>query len=322
MEDLISYLSCPKCTHTLGIEGDDLVCEYCALTFPILENIPRFVPKENYAESFGLQWNHFTGTQLDSKVGTNRSETRFSNETLWTEDTLKGKLVLDAGCGAGRFSEIALKFGAALIAIDYSSAVNAAHKNLFGKNKLIVQGDLATLPISDNTFDYIYCIGVLQHTSNPEVIVKELIRCLNIDGELTLTFYENSSWHVKYYSKYLVRPITKRLPKKLLLRSIEKSSPVWFPLTSFLFSLPLPFSKILRFMIPIVNYVDFEYTSRENAMHEAILDTFDMLSPTYDKPIRKSEVQRWVSESGSDLVTLHSKPKVGTMRFKKLSNHL
>jgi SAM-dependent methyltransferase len=320
MADLISHLSCPKCRQTLGITGSELVCDFCTLIFPILENIPRFVPKENYAESFGLQWNHFTGTQLDSRVGTSRSEERFSNETLWGKDVLENRLILDAGCGAGRFSEIALKFGAALIAVDYSSAVNVAHKNLSAKNRLIVQGDLAALPISNDTFDYIYCIGVLQHTSNPQVIVKELIRCLKIDGELTLTFYENSSWHVKFYSKYLVRPITKRLPKQLLLKIIEKSAPVWFPLTSFLYSLPNPLSKILKFMIPIVNYVDFEYTTRQNAVSEAILDTFDMLSPTYDKPIKKSEVQKWVNESGSVLVSLNSKPKVGTMRFKKISN--
>jgi ubiquinone/menaquinone biosynthesis C-methylase UbiE len=277
------------------------------------------VPKENYAESFGLQWNHFTGTQLDSNIGTNRSEERFRDETLWTEDMLEGKLVLDAGCGAGRFSEIAMKFGAALVAVDYSSAVMAAQKNLPGINKLIVQGDLAILPISNETFDYIYCIGVLQHTSNPKVIVQELIRCLKVDGELTLSFYENSSWHVKWYSKYLIRPITKRLPKKPLLRIIEKTSYVWFPVTSFLFSLPSPFSKILRFIIPIANYVEFDYTTRQNAINEAILDTFDMLSPAYDKPIKKLEVAKWVDESGSVLESLHSKKEVGTMRFRKIN---
>jgi ubiquinone/menaquinone biosynthesis C-methylase UbiE/uncharacterized protein YbaR (Trm112 family) len=319
MADLLSYLSCPNCRLPLVKTGSGLDCNSCSQTFPILDCVPRFVPKENYAESFGLQWNHFTGTQLDSNIGTNRSEERFRDETLWTEDMLEGKLVLDAGCGAGRFSEIAMKFGAALVAVDYSSAVMAAQKNLPGINKLIVQGDLAILPISNETFDYIYCIGVLQHTSNPKVIVQELIRCLKVDGELTLSFYENSSWHVKWYSKYLIRPITKRLPKKPLLRIIEKTSYVWFPVTSFLFSLPSPFSKILRFIIPIANYVEFDYTTRQNAINEAILDTFDMLSPAYDKPIKKLEVAKWVDESGSVLESLHSKKEVGTMRFRKIN---
>jgi 2-polyprenyl-3-methyl-5-hydroxy-6-metoxy-1,4-benzoquinol methylase len=296
-----------------------MTCPNCSKVFAVVNEIPRFVPKENYAESFGLQWNRFASTQIDSKVGTTRSEVRFREETLWGEKDLTGKLVLDAGCGSGRFSEIALKLGASLIAVDYSSAVEASKQNLSAPDKLIIQGDLAALPILNQTFDFIYCIGVLQHTSEPAKIVKELLRCLKIDGEITLTFYENSSWHVLWYSKYLVRPLTKRLPKALLLKVIEKTSPLWFPLTSFLFSLPENLSRSFRFVIPIANYVEYKYTNPKIARDEAILDTFDMLSPSYDKPIKKSEIQSWIKESGIGIEVLPEKPVHGTMRFKRVS---
>jgi 2-polyprenyl-3-methyl-5-hydroxy-6-metoxy-1,4-benzoquinol methylase len=319
MPSLISCLYCPSCNHGLKDSGSNLICSICSKSYPVVDGIPRFVPKENYAESFGLQWNRFASTQIDSKVGTNRSEVRFREETQWDERNLTGKLVLDAGCGSGRFSEIALKLGASLIAVDYSSAVEASKQNLSASDKLIVQGDLAELPILDQTFDYIYCIGVLQHTSEPSIIVKELLRCLKIGGEITLTFYENSSWHVLWYSKYLVRPLTKRLPKALLLKIIEKSSSVWFPLTRFLFSLPGNLSRGFRFLIPIANYVEFKYTSPRIARDEAILDTFDMLSPSYDKPIKKSEIESWISESGIIMQALSIKPMRGTMRFKRVS---
>ena len=285
----------------------------------MVDEIPRFVPKENYAESFGLQWNRFASTQIDSKVGTNRSEVRFREETQWDERNLTGKLVLDAGCGSGRFSEIALKLGASLIAVDYSSAVEASKRNLSAPDKLIVQGNLAALPILDQTFDFIYCIGVLQHTSEPARIVKELLRCLKVGGEITLTFYENSSWHVLWYSKYRIRPLTKRLPKTLLLKIIERTSSVWFPLTSFLFSLPGNLSRGFRFLIPIANYVEYKYTSPKIARDEAILDTFDMLSPSYDKPIKKSEIHSWVVDSGITMQALPEKPIYGNMRFKRIS---
>jgi 2-polyprenyl-3-methyl-5-hydroxy-6-metoxy-1,4-benzoquinol methylase len=252
-------------------------------------------------------------------VGTNRSEVRFREETQWDERNLTGKLVLDAGCGSGRFSEIALKLGASLIAVDYSSAVEAAKRNLSAPDKLIVQGDLAALPILDQTFDFIYCIGVLQHTSEPARIVKELLRCLKVGGEITLTFYENSSWHVLWYSKYRIRPLTKRLPKALLLKIIERTSSVWFPLTSFLFSLPGNLSRGFRFLIPIANYVEYKYTSPKIARDEAILDTFDMLSPSYDKPIKKSEIHSWVLDSGITMQALPEKPIYGNMRFKRIS---
>lgn len=319
MPSLKSCLSCPSCKLRLNDSGSDLTCPNCSKVFPVVGEIPRFVPKENYAESFGLQWNRFANTQIDSKVGTTRSEVRFREETLWGEKDLAGKLVLDAGCGSGRFSEIALKLGASLIAVDYSSAVEASKQNLSAPDKLIIQGDLAALPILNQTFDFIYCIGVLQHTSEPAKIVKELLRCLKIDGEITLTFYEDSSWHVLWYSKYLVRPLTKRLPKALLLKIIERTSSVWFPLTSFLFSLPGNLSRGFRFLIPIANYVEYKYTSPKIARDEAILDTFDMLSPSYDKPIKKSEIHSWVLDSGITMQALPEKPIYGNMRFKRIS---
>lgn len=319
MPSLISCLSCPSCKHRLNNSGSELTCPNCSKGFPVVGEIPRFVPKENYAESFGLQWNRFANTQIDSKVGTNRSEIRFREETLWDERDLNGKLVLDAGCGSGRFSEIALKLGASLIAVDYSSAVEASKQNLSAPDKLIVQGDLAALPILDQTFDFIYCIGVLQHTSEPARIVKELLRCLKVGGEITLTFYENSSWHVLWYSKYVVRPFTKRLPKAILLKVIEKTSPIWFPLTSFLFSLPGNLSRGFRFLIPVANYVEYKYANPKIARDEAILDTFDMLSPSYDKPIKKSEIHSWVTDSGITMQALPEKPIHGTMRFKRVS---
>lgn len=318
MSELQFFLACPICKLPLHAAGDNLDCRECLDTFPIVDGIPRFVPIHNYSESFGLQWNRFSSTQIDSKVGTNRSETRFREETLWSKDDLNGKLVLDAGCGSGRFSEIALRFGAHLIAVDYSSAVKAAQNNLSSINSLIVQGDLATLPISDETFDYIYCIGVLQHTSNPNVITKELLRCLKVGGEITLTFYENSSWHVRFYSKYLIRPLTKRLPKALLLKLLEKTSIIWFPMTKVLFSLPPKFSRVLRYMIPIANYVEFDYIKQSIAKDEAILDTFDMLSPSYDKPIKKSEILSWIQNSEIEVAALEVAPRRGTMRFKRL----
>ena len=317
MSNLMAVLACPKCKGVLQPHGEILDCPSCAASFPVLRGIPRFVPQENYADSFGLQWNRFAKTQLDSAIGTDRSRDRFLDETLWDESQLAGKIVLDAGCGSGRFSEIALALGAQLIAIDYSSAVDAADKNLNAGSLLIAQGDLAELPIPNESLDFIYCIGVLQHTREPGKIVAELLRCLKPGGEITLTFYENSSWHVRLYAKYLIRPLTKRIPDRVLLTIIERSSVLWFPLTNFLFRLPHPFSRILRFMIPIANYVEFKYASIEAARAEAILDTFDMLSPSFDKPIKKSEILNWVSASKIKLTRLEVKSDPGTMRFRR-----
>ena len=310
-------IECLKCKSKLTSLDGQYRCEQCGLSYPVVNDVLRFVSVENYTGSFGFQWNRFEKTQIDSSIKTNRSESRFLDETLWDSNVLNGKYVLDAGCGAGRFSEVALKFGANLIAVDFSSAVDTAVKNLKSDSKLVIQSDLSYLPIKSNSLDYIFCIGVLQHTKDPESIVRELIRCLKPDGELTLTFYENSSWHVKLYSKYLIRPITKRIPSHLLLKLLIKTSVIWFPVTSWLFKLPQPISRVFRFVIPIANYVEYAYEGRESALSEAILDTFDMLSPAYDRPIKKSTILKWIQDAGIEMTQLAHHPLFGTMRFKK-----
>ena len=70
-------------------------------------------------------------------------------------------------------------------------------------------------------------------------------------------------------------------------------------------------------MIPIANYVEFEYANKEDAKDEAILDTFDMLSPAYDKPIRKNEIRSWISNSGVSVKELAVRPARGTLKYMK-----
>src|SRR5215212_3923260 len=95
---------------------------------PIVKNIPRFVPAENYASAFGRQWKMFRKTQLDSHTGTTISRDRLQRCLGGSISVVRGKTVLEAGCGAGRFTEILLKAGASVFACDLSSAVEANYE--------------------------------------------------------------------------------------------------------------------------------------------------------------------------------------------------
>ena len=67
--------------------------------------IPRFVvPDDDYCENFGFQWQEWRTLQIDRLSGHHLSEERFFRDSRWSADWLKGKLILDAGCGAGRFA--------------------------------------------------------------------------------------------------------------------------------------------------------------------------------------------------------------------------
>jgi uncharacterized protein YbaR (Trm112 family) len=101
---LLDILACPKCQSSLGLRQDEghgdraltglLTCEGCAATYAIRGGVPRFVDDGNYAASFGLQWNRFRTTQLDSTTGVGLSAERFYSETGWTREWLQGKLLL------------------------------------------------------------------------------------------------------------------------------------------------------------------------------------------------------------------------------------
>ena len=315
----LNLLMCPNCKNSFSdFSEETIVCNQCNRKFEIIRGVLTNSEVTHYSGSFGLQWNEFKRTQLDSFTGATRSMNRFIDETGWNQETLSGKFVLDAGCGAGRFAEVALRLGSKLVAVDASDASFAASENLQNRDAFFIKSDLSATPLRSGTFGYIFCIGVLQHTSHPRSIVQELLRLLSPNGEIVLTFYENRGLRTKLYSKYLIRPITTRIPSKTLLDIISKTSKMWFPITSLLFARPFPLGKFFSYMIPVANYVDVWYPTKELARQEAILDTFDMLSPQFDNPIKKSQIRSWIRESGQNLTELKTTVKNGTLKFKKL----
>lgn len=292
---LLDILACPKCksklrSSTLAEEMADgeLVCSACDISYPVKNGIPRFVPTDNYAASFGYQWNLFRKEQIDSFNGTTLSADRLWTETGWNSNQLSGKWVLDAGCGAGRFLDAASKSKGDIVGIDISSAIDAAKENLAGRENVhFVQASIYELPFREGTFDYCYCIGVIQHTPDRELSLKSIARILKPGGNLAVTIYPRKRW-TKLYSKYWIRPITKRVKKETLLRLIEGVMPIAFPITDVLFRTPV-LGKVFMFAIPVANYVHDKQLSRDQRYAWAILDTFDMLSPYYDQPMTEAE---------------------------------
>lgn len=116
-------LKCIRC-GTVGLRGESGAweCPRCGTKYPVVSGVPRFVPAEAYAGSFGFEWNTFSRTQLDSANGTTQSRDTFLEKTGWRLEELRGKAVLDAGCGMGRFAEVCAEAGADVYAIDLSTA--------------------------------------------------------------------------------------------------------------------------------------------------------------------------------------------------------
>jgi SAM-dependent methyltransferase/uncharacterized protein YbaR (Trm112 family) len=305
--ELLKLLCCPSCSGDLKvvkstesegeIETGILACTDCSAEFPVVNFVPRFVPPANYAGNFGFQWNRFSQTQLDSCSGVPISRERFLTQSGWDGDQLRGALVLDAGCGSGRFAEIALDLGATVVAVDYSSAIEACWRNLRGRrNFYAVQADIRHLPFRKASFDCIYSFGVLQHTPDPHTSFKGLPQCLKECGKIAVDVYR-LSWKCLLMPKYWLRPLTKRLPAPLLFRIVSTYVPVLLPVSSFVGRIPGVGGR-LRYLVPIANYTGVLPLSPEQLREWAILDTFDMLSPAYDLPQTGSTLRKWFGEAG------------------------
>jgi SAM-dependent methyltransferase len=294
--ELLAWLRCPACRSGYeavaarsgagGIEEGQLRCG-CAPAVPVRGGIPRFAGSDGYARSFSFEWQRHATTQLDSASGTGRSAAQFAARLDVPLEWLRGKLVLDAGCGSGRFAEVAVRYGATVIGADLSAAVDEAARNLRQHSRAHwLQADLARLPFAPETFDLIYSFGVLHHTPRAREAFEALVPLLKPGGRLSVFVYSSYNKGIVYSSKAW-RALTTRLPRRLLYGLCAASVPLYF-----LYRLPLlgPLGKML---LPISMEPDWRWRW---------LDTFDWYSPRYQSKHTHAEVCAWMQRKGLEMV--------------------
>jgi 2-polyprenyl-3-methyl-5-hydroxy-6-metoxy-1,4-benzoquinol methylase len=193
---MIDFIS-PKSRQKLSRRNNELVSP-SGESFPIVNEIPRFVQRSNYAQAFGLQWKAYAKTQLDSYSGTNLSGERVDRCLGSSKDSLRGKDVLEVGCGAGRFTELLVKGGGHVHSLDLSEAVEVNKENI-GEvpNYLVAQASVYDMPFPDEAFDVVFCLGVVQHTPSSEKTIAALWQKVKPGGLLVIDHYK---WRLGYYS--------------------------------------------------------------------------------------------------------------------------
>jgi SAM-dependent methyltransferase len=263
----------------------------------VIKGVPRFVPESNYADNFGMQWNRFAQTQLDSVSGHPITAKRFWAATGWDPAKLRGKWILDVGCGSGRFAEVASETGAQVVALDYSSAVDACAANLKARpNVHVVQGDIYSLPLAPQSFDYVYSLGVLQHTPDPAMAFSALPPMLTPGARLCVDVYERNLTGL-LHPKYFFRPVTRRVSAAKLLNALQASVPPLLALSRSLSAIPFV-GRLLARAIPVANYEGVLPLSAAQLREWALLDTFDWFAPRFDSPQTATTLRRWFEVAG------------------------
>jgi len=309
-------LACPEHHALLSLseQGEHYRCPN-GCEFPIHNGIPRFVPQSNYADSFGLQWNTFRRTQLDSYTRTTLSRDRLTRIAGGSLDVFRGKTILEAGCGAGRFTEVMLDAGATVFAADISSAVEANRANCGGSERYFVcQADITRLPVQSEQFDIVVCVGVIQHTPDPEKTMNALCSYVKPGGHLFIDHYPPnypvgtsrnilrrhllgcSSVEALQFCANLINWLwpLHRLMWKVFRESTLKHIPL----------MPKVRSVFLR-VSPIVDYHDAYLELGPDLLKTwALLDTHDTLTDVYKHLRSKEQITEFLTQIG--MIDVHA----------------
>jgi SAM-dependent methyltransferase len=290
---LIDWLRCPVCrarldpgTAAADVTDGTLICT-AGHTFPIVRGVPRFVQQDAYTSSFSYEWQRFRKTQLDSHTGRTDTRDRLQASLNFPLEELRGKRVLDAGCGMGRFAEIVHQYGGEYVGLDYSFAVDAAMRNVGHLPDVhLVQADIFQLPFADDVFDLVMSLGVLHHTPDPAKAFASLPRVLKPRGRLTVTLYDAGNKVYVMNSRFW-RRFSTRLPSRTLHGLSYAAAPLYY-----LWTLP-----VLGWLFRSVAFISLERDWRWR-----VLDTFDWYSPRYQSWHTHHEVFGWFKAGGLEQV--------------------
>ncbi len=266
---------------------------------PVKNGIPRFVGNENYASAFGEQWKKYRTIQLDSHIGEPISRTRmerYFGTELFSQ--LKGSTVLEAGCGAGRFTEVLLEEGAYVTSFDLSDAVDANVLNApIDDTHRIFQGDITAIPFKEQQYDFVVCLGVIQHTPNPEKTIEHLFQQVKPCGSLIIDHY---TYTLSYYTKTtgILRFFIKRLSPEKGMKVTEKITNIFFPLHKAVRKV-YPLQALLSRISPIHAYFFAHPNLKiEDQYQLSLLDTHDSLTDWYKHHRTKGQLSKFLEKIG------------------------
>lgn len=270
---------CPR--HGSVLTFTDLWTCPSGCDFPIVDVVSRFVPVDSYSSSFGVQWNHWPRTQLDSHSGVPVSRDRMW-ATLGDElfGRLEGATVLEVGAGAGRFTEVLLAEGATVYSVDLSTAIDANARNCPpSTSHVLAQADATNLPFASGQFDIVLALGMVQHTPRPEKTMRHLATHVAPGGWIVIDHYPKGLVH-RVRAAQAYRAVMKRMPPEKALARTMRMHEFWSPIHARTRS--TPGRKALVIMSPIVYFGDgWPQLTVEQRREWGVLDTYDSLTDHY-----------------------------------------
>lgn len=305
------------------VEEGLLTCGGCRRAFPVTNGIPRLLPdalmhlavayhpaffqrpeaaavrhaaeklddrwwdaERRTVKSYSYQWRKFKQMFPEWERVFNESITPL------TPQFFAGKRGLDAGCGFGRSLFYSGQYGAEMIGLDLSEAIEAARENTRHlPNVHLVQGDIFHPPVRRGTLDFVYSIGVLHHLPDPKGGFLALTPLIRPGGAMCIWVYlRGRGRQIWWFTR--MRAISTRTPLRLLnLLTLLLAVAQWL-----LFILPY---RVLRALglralaarIPFTLYAQYPF----RALHT---DWFDGLAVPLQNYYKPDDIRGWYREGG------------------------
>jgi SAM-dependent methyltransferase len=250
--------------------------------------------------AYGLQWNRFRIVRPEEDRATFRSRTGLG------ESDLIGAVVLDAGCGMGRYVRVAAEAGARLVVgLDLSAAVVAARELTAGlPGVAFVRGDLLRPPLEPGRFDQIYALGVLDHTPDPRAAFLTLARLLKPGGRIAVWVYPRERPALMRIMR-AQRAVSTRLPLGLLVALSRVTAPVG-GLKRRLMASP---NRLVARAGVVLNVLTIGVSMHPDP-EVRVCDTHDWYAPRYLSWHDRDEVRGWFAEAGLVDVTDLSRDQI------------
>ena len=177
-------------------------------------------PAEEHGTAVERYWNRHTVKShrfRTAKESEDYLEWRFAEYPLFREFTglwgdHDGEVVLDYGCGPGNdVTGLAVHTDAKRVvgldvsatALDLAARRLALHGVEEGRVELArVSDGVPSIPLDDDSVDHVVCLGVLHHTSDPTLILREFARVLRADGTASVMVYNRQSVWFHLYTAY------------------------------------------------------------------------------------------------------------------------
>jgi SAM-dependent methyltransferase len=219
-------------------------------------------------------------------------------------DEFEGALVLDAGCGNGRFTRACAALGPRrVIGLDPSRSVVAARAHTTDlNNATVLQGDLYALPFPEGSFDHVFCIGVIHHLPDPKAGFLALARMLKPGGKLSIWVYaQEGNELVIRYLEPLRKGVTSKLPWGLTKGiSALAAAAMWLLVTAVYAPARALWPALYR-RLPMHDYLWYIYRLGPYTLYHT---AFDKLSPELCAFIRQDELRQWFAEAGLEDVVI------------------